>query len=439
MKNRFIWGLGIGLMLPFLAGCPRAGNPTGQGDQASAGSAAPEEAPEAGPQAAREEPGSVRAAKKEWQPGVHRLGAGPFPGTSSVVVVHQRPLLFTRELSQGAEGGGSAEGLIAKLSSILEAGGTDLTRLVRLNVYGASLEDVEAFLSQLPKLLPEGCPPVVTAVVMPHPDPLEKLAIDAIAAVEGEAAAVTVKSVPPRPAHVGPADYSLAPAGNLVFLSGRPEKGETAEAAQASIKGQLALAAELGCGPADVVQLRVFLAKIKDTPTVFDAIRSAFSDRPVPPVSFAFWIASAPVEIEMIACRPKAADNDGEGTGPIRFYNPPDVKPSPNFSRAAVVNSPTLIFTAGFLAREDGDGTRQTRDVFSQLTEALGSAGSDLRHGAKAHYFVSDDDAAKAVDVLRKEYLDPARPPAASKAKVHGLGRPGRSVCIDWISVPGDS
>ncbi len=434
MRNHFILGLAAGLMLPFLVGCPQAGNSTGEGDQTSTASASPDQSPKSAPEAT----GTVRPVKIEWQAGVHRLGAGPVPGTSSVVVVHERPLLFTRELSQQVEGGGSAEGLIAKLASILEAGGTDLSQLVRLNVYGVSQEEVETFVSQLPKLLPDGCAPVVTAVVTPHPDPMEKVAIDAIAAVVGEADAVTVKSIPPRPDHVGPADYSLAPTGRLVFLSGRPEKGEMAEAVQASIQGQLALAAELGCQPADIVQIRVFLAKMEDVPTAFEAIRAAFSEGPIPPVSFAVWIASAPVEIEMIACRPQAADNDGEGTEPVRFYNSPDVKPSPNFSRAAVVNSPTLIFTAGFLAREDGDGTRQTRDVFSQLTEALGSAGSDLRHGAKAHYFVSDDDASKALDVLRKEYLDPARPPAASKAMVHGLGRSGRGVCIDWIAVPAD-
>jgi len=427
MKKRFIWGLVIGLTLPLLVGCPRTGNSTGKGDQSPTGTAG------------REEKGSVQAAKKEWEPGVHRLGPGPFPGTSSMVVVHQRPLLFTRQLSLGADGGGSVEGLIGKLTDVLEAGGSNPTNLVRLNVYGTSTEDVEAFLSQLPKLLPTGCAPVVTSIETPLPDASEKLAIDAIAAAEGEAAAGVAKPASPEAGPVGPADYSLAAAERLVFLAGRPEQGEMAKAAQASIEGQLALASELGCGRADVVQLRVFLVNMEDAPTVLEAIRSAFPDGSVPPVSFAIWIASAPVEIEMIACRSKAGDNNGEVTGAIRFHNPPDVKPSPNFSRAAVVSSPTLIFTAGLLSREDGNGTEQTRDIFSQLSEALASVGSDLRHGAKAHYFVSDDDASKAVDVLRKEYLDPARPPAASKAKVHGVGRSGRGVCIDWIAVPGDS
>ncbi|GAB4132086.1 hypothetical protein [Thermopirellula anaerolimosa] len=367
------------------------------------------------------------------------MGQGTIPGASSVVVVHQRPLLFTRQLSLQADGGGSVEGLVSKLATILEAGGSDLSRLVRLNVYISAAEDGEKFPAELLKALPTGCAPVVTVIQTPLPDAAEKAAIDAVAAVEGDVEAVAVKSLTPEADTPRPADYSATPQDRLVFLSGRPEKGDTAEAAKASIQGQLALADELGCRPADIVQVRVFLTKMDDAPLVLDAVRAAFADNPVPPVSFVTWIASAPVEIEMIAWRAKTGNDGADDVGPIRFYNPPDVKPSPNFSRATVVHSPTLIFTDGYLARQDADGMGQTRDVFSQLTESLGSVGSDLRHGAKVHYFVSDDDASKAVDVLRKEYLDPARPPAASKAKVPGLGRSKRGVCIDCIAVPGES
>lgn len=427
MKKRWFQGLVVGALLPFLVGCPGSGTRTREGERAPTAASSQEKKEEV-----------KRAAKREWEPGVHRLGPGTIPGTSSVVVVHQSPLLFTRQLTLEADGGGSAEGLIGKLSGILEAGGSNRNLLVRLNVYGLSAPEIEAFLAEWSKLFPSGGAPVVTALESPLPDAGEKLAIDAIAAVEANVDAVAVKSMTPEANPAGAADYSVTPTKSLVFLSGRPEKGETPDAARAAIEGQLALAAELGCGPGDVVQIRAFLAEMEEAPTVLDAIRSAFGEKPVPPVSFAAWIASAPVEIELIACRPQTAGDDSQSEEAIRFYNPADVKPSPNFSRATIVTSPTLIFTAGYLARSEADGTGQTRDVFSQLTEALESFGSDLRHGAKAHYFVSDDDASKAVDVLRKEYLDPGRPPAASKAKVHGLGRSGRGVCIDWIAVPGD-
>ncbi|MGQ9820246.1 MAG: Rid family hydrolase [Thermogutta sp.] len=425
MKKRWFQGIVIGALFPLLVGCPSSGTRTREGDQT--------------PTAASPQQEEVkRAAKREWEPGVNRLGPATVPGTSSLVVVHQRPLLFTRQLNLEADGGGSAEGLIGKLFGILEAGGSNRNQLVRLNVYGVSAAEIEAFLAEWSKLFPAGGAPVVTALESPLPDAKEKLAIDAVAAVEANVDAVAVKSMIPEGNPTGAADYSVTPTKGLVFLSGRPEKGETAGAARAAIEGQLALAAELGCEPGDVVQIRVFLTEMEEAPTVLDAIRSALGEKPVPPVSFVAWIASAPVEIELTACHPQMAGDDSPSEVAIRFYNPADVKPSPNFSRATIVNSPTLIFTAGYLARSDADGTGQTRDVFSQLTEALESVGSDLRHGAKAHYFVSDDDASKAVDVLRKEYLDPGRPPAASKAKVHGLGRSGRGVCIDWISVPGD-
>ncbi len=346
------------------------------------------------------------------------------------------PLLFTRQLAMGADGNHSIDGLIERLSKILEEGGSNLSNVVRINAYGSPADEVATFVNRLPELLPPGSAPVVTAVETPLSEASEKLAIDVVAAVDGEGSEGVRKSASAGGGPLAPADYSVAPSERLVFLSGRPEKGEIAEAAQASLKWQLALASELDCQPQDVAQIRVFLAKMEDAPVVLEAIRAAFAGQPVPPVSFVNWIASAPVEIEMIACRSATAKDKAEVAGSLQLYNPPGVKPSPNFSRAAVLASSTVIFTAGFVARKDGDGAAQTRDAFNQLVEALGDVGSDLRHGAKAHYFVSDDDAAKAIDVLRREYLDPSRPPAASKAKVAGVGRAGRSVVIDCIAVP---
>jgi len=75
------------------------------------------------------------------------------------------------------------------------------------------------------------------------------------------------------------------------------------------------------------------------------------------------------------------------------------------------------------------------RDLFEQLREVLAATGSDLRHLAKATYYVTDEDASDALNKLRPEYYDPARPPAASKATVHGVGAADRTVSMDMIAV----
>ena len=51
-----------------------------------------------------------------------------------------------------------------------------------------------------------------------------------------------------------------------------------------------------------------------------------------------------------------------------------------------------------------------------------------MRHLVKATYYVSDDDAARWIDRTRPRFYDPARPPAASKVMVHGVGQAERTM-----------
>ena len=76
------------------------------------------------------------------------------------------------------------------------------------------------------------------------------------------------------------------------------------------------------------------------------------------------------------------------------------------------------------------------RSIFSQLENILSETGSDLRHLAKATYYVSDADPSAQLNKLRPEYYDPERPPAASKVMVSGVGHPQRGITIDMIAAP---
>jgi enamine deaminase RidA (YjgF/YER057c/UK114 family) len=109
---------------------------------------------------------------------------------------------------------------------------------------------------------------------------------------------------------------------------------------------------------------------------------------------------------------------------------------SPIFSRVARVDAQQTIYVSGLHAEVAGDGAQQVEAVFTQLRHILAEAGSDFRHLAKATYYVSDDDASRALNELRPRYYDPKRPPAASKAMVEGVGVPGRSITLDMIAVP---
>ncbi len=143
------------------------------------------------------------------------------------------------------------------------------------------------------------------------------------------------------------------------------------------------------------------------------------------------WLAAVPIEIEMIAQLPLS----GKANETVEFFTPPEVRPSNTFSRVALVRTDRQIYISGQYAGVPSRGEPQAKHVFEQLQTILTKTGSDMRHLAKATYYVSDDDAARWVDRTRPLVYDPDRPPAASKLMVHGVGMEGRTMTVDMIAV----
>ena len=143
------------------------------------------------------------------------------------------------------------------------------------------------------------------------------------------------------------------------------------------------------------------------------------------------WLASMPVEIEMIAQLPPS-DKPAER---VEYFTPPEVRPSNTFSKVALMRAERQIYISGLYAREPSRGEPQAKYLFEQLEEILTNTGSDMRHLVKATYYVSDDDAARWIDRTRPQIYDPMRPPAASKLMVHGVGQAQRTMTVDMIAV----
>jgi enamine deaminase RidA (YjgF/YER057c/UK114 family) len=150
-----------------------------------------------------------------------------------------------------------------------------------------------------------------------------------------------------------------------------------------------------------------------------------------PPVVFVEWLAPPPVEIELIAQLPLT----NESAPSVQYYNPPEVRPMQIFSRVALVRTERQIYISSLFARKAGRGQDQALDVFDQLQAILDQTGSDLRHMAKATYYVCDDDSARGMDRARLWLYDQDRPPAASKCMVHGVGQSDRTLTMDVIAV----
>jgi enamine deaminase RidA (YjgF/YER057c/UK114 family) len=165
-------------------------------------------------------------------------------------------------------------------------------------------------------------------------------------------------------------------------------------------------------------------------PDVMDEFAKVFGKQRLPLV-FVEWMSDLPIEIELIAAAPLA----GGDVPAIQYLTPEGMKGSPLFARVVRINRGDVLYTPGLYAEKPGTGEEQVRSIYDQLQRILKDSGGDLKHLAKATYYVSDDDASKQLNVLRPNYYDPQRPPAASKAMVPGVGMKDRSIEIDMIGI----
>lgn len=386
----------------------------------------------------------------------------------TAVIVDKTPLVHTRQLfpfdSRGKlVGEGSAdeqiEQLLTNLETVLRDSGAEMGTIVRVNVYALSTSLVTRFHQRLSERVGPDVRPAITSILTPSPYRGVVVSADAVAgasrsgdAVELIAANKTTQT-PDNPEGIESedsgslraaersqsiagneqlADAGILPAGGIAYLSGHPEGFDlTTLPTTKAMTRLMKTLGQLKLGPEDVVQVKVFVNPITDAEEVLREVQAFFPDQLTPPVVFVEWFASVPVEIEMIAhLRP----SDGAGE-PVEYFDPPEFRPSATFSRVALMRADRQIYIAGLYASEPSRGQPQAELLFGQLETVLGKTGSDMRHLAKATYYVSDDDAARWVDRTRPKVYDPVRPPAASKVMVHGVGHSQRTMTIDMIAV----
>ncbi|NQU20874.1 MAG: RidA family protein [Candidatus Nealsonbacteria bacterium] len=362
-------------------------------------------------------------------------------GMSQAVIVRRMPLVYTRQLfaldREGKlVGEGSAdqqiEQVLANLEAVLKDSGSGLDNLIRLNVYALSTATVTSFREQLSKRLDPSVRPAITSVLTPLMHRQARVAVDAVAGAADSGEAVALKRCQSVAGDDECADAAVLPPGGIAYLSGQPaEGGLTMLPTTKSMMSLMKTLGHLKLSPQHVVQVKVFLKPVTSAEDILREVRKFFPDQITPPVVFVEWLASMPVEIEMIAQLPlsgKPAEN-------VEYFTPPEVRPSNTFSKVALMRAERQIYISGLYARKPSRGEPQAKYLFEQLDEILTKTGSDMRHLVKATYYVSDNDAARWVDRTRPRIYDPMRPPAASKLMVHGVGQAGRTMTVDMIAV----
>jgi enamine deaminase RidA (YjgF/YER057c/UK114 family) len=266
-----------------------------------------------------------------------------------------------------------------------------------------------------------------------------QVAIDAVAAVPCKPGRVGVELLtePVIPGHRGPVG-AILPASRVIHIAGQAEQGGDAKESTRNTLSHLRRTLEWqGAGWKDAVSIKCFLTPIESAPMVIEEVRAACGENHSP-VVFVEWQSGLPIEIEVVA-NVGSVPLEPNGADAVRYLTPPDMTASPVYSRVAVTGGGPMIYVSGLLAEERAaaDPESETRDLFRQLREILSdpACGSDLKHLVKATYYCSHDSTSSALNGVRPDYYDPARPPAASKAIVPGVGHAGRKITLDMIAV----
>ncbi len=370
------------------------------------------------------------------EPTIVRIAPAPGEGRSLAVKVEGAALWHSSQIVPPAGENESIEeqidAALNTLESLLRRAGATRSHVVKLDLYLLDQKDRAAVESRLRAWFGDEHLPAVAYVQSRLPRPGAKVALDAVFA------APQPDPLTSRIETSGSAESSLRvyarllPRGDVVYVSGQAEPGDLPTATRATLASLAATLNHLELERRDIVALKCFLTPMDQTEVVDREIAAFFGEEPVPPVSHVEWISgSRPIEIELIAAAPRS-----ETGATISYFTPPGMSASPVFSRVSRIHGDRRIYLSGLESRTPGDGAAQTHDVFDRIKALLDDAGSDLRHLAKATYYVSDDDASAQLNQIRPGVYDPARPPAASKAFVTGVGRGERGISIDLIAAP---
>ena len=179
-----------------------------------------------------------------------------------------------------------------------------------------------------------------------------------------------------------------------------------------------------------VVQIKSFVKDISRADQLRDIVAGHFKETAPPQVVTEWLGAGPPAEIELIAAMP-GGESGRDGS-----------RAAPDLRRADLVALQPCGGRPGRPARVHlrplrsvircGDaGDRDVRAARGLLE----AAGSNLTHLVKATYYVSDTAADDRINAIRPTLYDPKRPPAASKIRVRGTGRPGKGSTMDMIAV----
>jgi enamine deaminase RidA (YjgF/YER057c/UK114 family) len=352
---------------------------------------------------------------------------------SGAVLLHTAQLLSLDEHGKILYAGDTykqTETVFDMLDKVLKAAHGKRESVVKLNVYVANDEVGAEVRMEIRRRFGKNLPAVsyMRGHLM-HGEAL--VALDAVAVATrkmDKVESLAINGIHPVP---GGSHVTFLPAGRKAYVSGMASKGTMAVATDETMKQLWSVLEFLKAEPAQVVQLKAFLNPMTDYGVVLEEIKKRFPAGNLPVVHLVEWTSTTPIEIELIVALPKSE----EKLPVVEYLTPSGVTASPVYSRVVRVNGGKDVYVSGLFGEAATNGEGQLVAIFGELRRLAEAAGSDLRHLVKATYYVASDDTNRRLNTIRPDYYDPARPPAASKASVRGVGLAGRTVTLDMIAV----
>lgn len=381
---------------------------------------------------------------KHTLPGVQYIEPNNKTATALATVVGDVPLAFSDHIlpfdQEGTLAGEAApliqlDQVVKNLTAVLRSAGTNLSGLVRVNLYLDDNALHDQVLNRMADLLPEGSHPAMTVISGGQPRPGVLVSMDAVAVVPEKdvTGGANLFWVEDAYAAGNRAQLAVLPPGRKVFVSGQAEEGkDLSEATINTMRNLFATLAYIGADARDVVQIKAFINPIEEARNIEEDIAAFFREGQVPPIVTVEWLlADNRAEIELIASAPPEKDPKEA----VRFYAPNWMSQATTYSRLVDIHRGGLFFTSGLYGPGESSGDQQANHIFKTLSRVMDEAGSDYDHLVKATYYPSEDEGRTGLINVRTDFYNPERPPAASLIRVRGTGPSGAGLVVDMIGV----
>jgi enamine deaminase RidA (YjgF/YER057c/UK114 family) len=218
----------------------------------------------------------------------------------------------------------------------------------------------------------------------------------------------------------------------LVFISGQGASSAgprdpvlpLAEKSLAAVRTAVKAA---GSEPGDVLRVTCMLSSLEQVQEVRTLFSEAYPKAALDYVQTQRAPARAVAECEAVA---RLRWNTGK---PLHLLNPDGLASSPNYSQIALVGSPKVVLTGTQVSF--GYQESDARLAFQRLEKALEQFHSSLRQAAMVHFYPLSQSLAEQVRKVRVDFVDKARPPAATMLPFEGLTSMDAGFAVDAVAV----